>query len=280
MRAVIEGANRTGGVGGRPVQLVVADVDGAAGLRSSADVAVGGFGATPPVPWILPADAAARGALVIAERTPREAGAELGGDLVRRGVQGEVGVVLGPGPDAALADGLGQGREVTTAAAADECDDAVRTLRQRLVSALAIAGAPDLARRCLEAAARLGWRPPGGVLVPPSSAYADLHLSPYALGVRTVLGLPWPSSEEPGAARFRAAMGGGASYRAMVSFAAAELVVAAARAAGSFRPEVLRSGTWRTDLITLEAGVNAAASVVVAGADGWRATSPRSFANN
>lgn len=284
VQRVVDGANRTGGVGGRAVELVVAsagDSAAVASLRGRADVAVGGFGAAPSLPWVLPADAAGSGALVTAEETPVEAGARLGADLARRGVQGDVGVVVGPGPDAALADGLARAVPVTTVAAAgDDCNGAVRDLRARLVATLAVAGPPDLARRCLDAAARLGWRPPGGVMIAPSAAYADVHLAPYAVGARTVLGVPWPSSEEPGAARFRAAMGGTASYRAIVSFAAAEIAVAAARSGGPFRPEILRSGSWRTDLVVLDAGVNRAAAVVIAGADGWRTTSPRFFANN
>jgi hypothetical protein len=284
VRRVVDGANRTGGVGGRPVQLVVVAAEDdaeVAGLRSRADVAVGGFGATPPVPWVLPADAAGDGAIVAAEATPYDAGALLGADMVRRGIRGEVGVVIGPGPDASLADGLARAVPVTSVAAGgDGCDGAVRELRGRLVSALAVAGPPDVARRCLEAAARLGWRPPGGVVLPPSAGYAGIHLAPYALGTRTVLGVPWPSSEEPGAARFRSAMGAKASYRAIVSFAAAELAIAAARSGEPFRAEALLSGSWHTDLVAIESGINRSAAVVVASGDGWRASPPRSFANN
>jgi hypothetical protein len=168
----------------------------------------------------------------------------------------------------------------TVAAGGDDCEGPVRDLRARLATAFAVAGPPELARRCLEAAARLGWRPPGGVIIAPSAAYAEVHLAPYAVGARTVLGVPWPSSEEPGAARFRAARGGTASDRAIGSFAAAEVAVAAARSGDPFRPEILRSGSWRTDLVDLDAGVNRATVVVIAGTDGWRATSPRFLANN
>lgn len=273
VRRVVDAANRAGGVAGRPVELVVVDAGDAGAvsrLAGSASVAVGGFGAAPPVPWLFPADPYAPGSLA-AEVPAAEAGALLAADLARRGIRGTVAAVVADGPDAALADGVERAAPVTriAAAASSSCDSEIRAARRALPAALVLAVAPDLAGRCLDAAARLGWRPPGGVLVAPSAAYAGLERDPATAGGRTVLGLPWPTGDEPGAARFRAAVPGVGSYRALVAYAAAELAVAAARARSPLRLADLVHGTWQTDLVTLSGGANTTARIVVAGTGGW-----------
>lgn len=280
VRQVVDAANRAGGVAGRPVELVVVDAgdaDAVANLAGAVSVAVGGFGATPPVPWLFPADPYARGSLA-AETPAAEAGAVLARDLARRGIRGTVAAVVSDGPDAALADGVERAAPVfrITATASSSCDSEVRAARGALPAALVLAVAPDLAGRCLEAAARLGWRPPGGVLLAPSAAYAGLERDPAAAGGRTVLGLPWPTGDEPGASRFRATVPGVGSYRALVAYAAAELAVTAARASSPLRLADLAHGTWQTDLVTLSDGVNVAARIVVAGPAGWATTAAAS----
>ena len=92
-----------------------------------------------------------------------------------------------------------------------------------------------------------------------------------AQGARTVLGLPWPLSDSPGVKRFRAAVPNSASYRALESFAAAELAVKVARASGGRNISVadVARGTWKTDLLDFQGTTNNAAGVVVLGNRGW-----------
>lgn len=272
VRRVVDAANQAGGVGGRAVEMVVVDADDAgaiAQLTGSASVVVGGFGALPPVPWLFPAEPHARGSLAV-EVPAAEVGALLAADLARRGIEGTVAAVVGDGPDGALADGVAQHMRLTrVAAASSRCESEVNAARRSRPAALMLAVAPDVARRCLDAAARLGWHPPGGVLLAPSAAYAGLERHPATAGGRTVLGLPWPTSNEPGAARFRAAVSGVVSYRALVAYAGAELAVASARVRSPLRLADLARGTWQTDLVTLSDGANTTARIVVAGAGGW-----------
>jgi hypothetical protein len=238
------------------------------------DALVGGVGSAAPAgtPWLFPADPAVGGDSVVpAETSPVEVGVRLADDLEARGIPGPVGAVVGDGPDAGLADGVAS-RRPTVRVAADgggTCREPVRALRRRAVSALVVAGPPDLVERCTRAAALLGWRPPGGILVPPSAAYAHLERSPAAQGVRTVLGLPWPDSDTPGANRYRAAVPDGHSYRALVSFAAVELAIQVARAEGTVRIDRISSGRWRSDLFDLEGGHHRPRPVMVASFGTW-----------
>lgn len=277
VRRAIAGANAAGGVGGRPVEMVALPAETAdpAALPAELDALVGGFGISPVagVSWLLPADPAIEGTDVIpAELSPRAVGARLGADLDSRKFIGAVGVVVGEGPDAALADGLGSQFPIFKVRAAPDtsCESELLALRRAEVVALAVAGPPDLAGRCAYAAIGAGWHPPGGLLLAPSAAYARLNLLAAVQGARTVLGLPWPTSQNPGSVRFQVALLGSRSYRALVSFAAAELAVQMARSKGSVSAESARSGgSWRSDLLELEGAVNRGAVVVVAGPDGW-----------
>ena len=284
LQRAVEFANRSGGVGGRSVELRTAPAHDPGAIRAmttSVDALVGGAAAPVPagIPWIFPADPAVRGeGVVTAEASPFEVGARLAEDLDQRGVPGPVGAVVGDGPDGALADGVASRRRTVrvTGSRDDNCREPLRSLRRRDVTVLVLAGGPDLVERCTVAAAFLAWRPPGGILVPPSAAYAHLERRPAAQGVRTVLGLPWPDSDTPGANRYRAAVPGGQSYRALVSFAAVELAVQVARNAGAVRVEHLRSGTWRSDLFHLEEGHHRQRPVMVASLGRWfpQATPP------
>ncbi|MEW6476965.1 MAG: hypothetical protein AB1679_32310 [Actinomycetota bacterium] len=277
LQRAVEFANRSGGVGGRPVELRTAPAHDPGAVRTmatSVDAFVGGAAAPVPagIPWVFPADPAVRGEdVVAAEASPFEVGARLAEDLDQRAVPGPVGAVVGDGPDGALADGVASQRRTVrvTAARDDSCRDQLRALRRRDVTVVVLAGGPDLVERCTVAAAFLAWRPPGGILVPPSAAYAHLERSPAAQGVRTVLGLPWPDSDTPGANRYRAAVPGRQSYRALVSFAAVELAVQVARNEGAVRAERLRSGSWRSDLFHLEGGHHRQRPVMVASLGRW-----------
>lgn len=271
VRQLVESANLAGGVDGRDIELVVVDAgDAQAVARLTGSVAVGGFGATPSVPWLFPADPYAPGSLS-AEVSPVAAGAFLAAELKGSGVRGSVAAVVDGGPDAALADGVAGEMPVVrlASASATSCDTEIQAARRALPAALALAVPPELARRCLDAAARIGWRPPGGILLAPSAAYAGLERTATTAGARTVLGLPWPTGDEPGASRFRAAVPGVRSYRALVAYAAAELAVASARATFPFGLDDLGRGTWRTDLVVLSDGHNVTPRIVVAGQGGW-----------
>lgn len=273
----IAAANAAGGVGGFPVELVVVAAEDRAAVASlprRVDALVGGFGlgaAPVGVPWLLPADPTIAGPEVLAaEASPRTAGVQLATLLEREGIDGPVGVVLGSAPDAALAAGLASKVVIATVPAArtGNCDGEVASLQSAGAVALAVAAEPEVAARCLQAAARAAWRPRFGVLVPPSAAYARLDVLPYAAGARTVLGLPWPTSPVPGTARFRAGTHS-LSYRALVSFAAAELAIDVARRHGALSMASITAGTWRTDLVDLVGTTNRSQSVVAAAPQAW-----------
>lgn len=169
-----------------------------------------------------------------------------------------------------MADGLARSVPVERVEAQPDtpCDQEVAQLRRRGVDVLAVAGPPGLARRCAAAARTLG-RPSEGLLMLPSAAYERLEADPAAQGAHTFLGLPWPTSDEPGARRFRAAAGGeraARSYRALVTFAAVEAAVEAATTTGSPAPS---TGRYRSDLYDIDGGANRAGTVVRAGFGRW-----------
>lgn len=284
VRRRIELANASGGVGGRAVELLVVaaeDKAAVAALPRRVNALVGGFGAAPPpgVTWLMPADPSITGLHVLpAEPSPWAAGVELGRLLREQGLRGPIGVVVGSGPEAALADGLSMEAPTTRVPAASEssCATEIDSLRRAGAAALAVAGSPALAARCLESAARAQWAPPSGALLAPSAAYGTLPPAARLDAVRTVLALPWPTSSDPGAARFRASTRS-QSYRALVSFAAAELAIDVARQRGSVSLPAVASGTWRSDLLDLVGVTGRVGSVVVAGSGSWVRVPPISL---
>ena len=280
-RRAVAAANKSRRSGGRPVELVaVGAEDGSAveGLPGRVDALVGGFGvagAPGGLPWVFPADPAVDGPGVIrAEQTPAEVGARLGADLVARRPDARVGVVVAGPAEAPMADGLARSVPVERVDAEPDtsCEREVAQLRRRGADVLAVAGPAGLARRCAAAARTLG-RPSEDLLLLPSAAYDRLEADPAARGARTFLGLPWPTSDEPGARRFRAAAGRDRavrSYRALVTFAAVEAAVEAAAATGSPAPA---TGRFRSDLYDIDGGANRAGSVVRAGFGRWASAS-------
>lgn len=275
VRQRVTAANAAGGVAGVPVQLDVAPAEDAAAIAAMVKrvtVLVGGFGADAPagIPWLLPADPAVAGPDVVPAESPaRAAGLQLGALLRRQGVDGVVGVVLGQGPDAALAGGLATKTPTTTVTAQSaDCGPEIAALQRAGAVALAIAGSPDLAARCMRAAFLRVWRPAFGTLLAPSAAYAGLQIMPEALGARTVLGLPWPTSTAPGAARFRANTAS-TSYRALVSYAATELAIDVARQQGGITLDSIAQGIWRNDLIDLSGLTSRVNTLVVAFLGTW-----------
>lgn len=278
-RKAVAEANDSGGVNGQPVHLdVVSAEDGAAvaALDGQVSAAVGGFDAGPPadVPWLLPADPWANGATIVStELAPAEAGARLGQDLLRRGATGPIGVVVGTGPDTALGTGLAEEVPVDTVNAPSNgaCVPALAALESQGVQAVAIAGSPQLAMSCSAAFASIAWSPPYGVLLAPSAAYAGVTSAGVIPGtsVYTVLGLPWPESQSPGATRFRSELPGVSSYRALVSFAAVEMAVQVARATHTLSMAAVADGTWQNDLYDFAGTNNVGAQVVQASPEGW-----------
>jgi hypothetical protein len=240
-----------------PADVANADVDAVVG------------GTTPPragTPWLLPADPHANGPNVVrAELDATGAGAMLADGLVEHGLRGRVGVVVQPGPDARLADGIESRLPVTRVdgPAGTDCTSEVSALRFSGVVALAVAGPPELAKACVTAAWSAGLPVPGGIMLAPSAAYGGVAFS----GTRTVLGLPWPNDTSAGATRFRSATGS-TTYPALLAFAATEVAVAMSHSTGSLSSAAL-TGTWQTDLVDIQRGANAGAAVVMARNGAW-----------
>ncbi|HVE45422.1 MAG TPA: ABC transporter substrate-binding protein [Acidimicrobiales bacterium] len=275
----VQAANASGGVAGLPVELVVAsaeDPKAIGAMAGAVDAIVGGFGAdvTTATPWIFPADPLVAGTNVVpAEAPARAVGAQLAAELRDQGPFGLVGVVVGTGPDSAMAAGLASKASVTTVTAKKNtsCLGEIATLRRSGAMILAVAGDSDLAANCIRAAARSPWHARLGPLVAPSAAYAGVASLPEATGARTVLALPWPTSSAPGAARFRATTSS-ESYRALVSYAATELAIDVARQTGTVSPASMAGRTWHSDLVELNGVVNRPGSIASALFGAWIAS--------
>jgi hypothetical protein len=229
------------------------------------------------MPWIMPADVGPSGPDVAAgELAAEQAGAALGLDLAgRRNDTGTVGAIVAPGPDAGLAAGLARSVAVQQVEAGTDtsCDQEVLALRRRDVTAVALAVPPDLARRCAAAAARIGWRPGTGLLLAPSAVYAHVERDLVAQGARSAVALLPPGSDDPGAKRFRQAVPGSDSYRALVSFAATELALDAARLnSGAISTAAVRDHHWHSDLYDVDGGQQTTAHVVTIRFGRWAAT--------
>jgi hypothetical protein len=271
VRAVVERSNETGGVGGRRVEVVAVPTDDAAARAAALNrvhALVGGFAVEAPsgMPWIMPADVGLAGPdVAAAELAAEQAGTALAADLGARGSRGTVAAVVSPGPDAGLVTGLAKSMLVHSVEAGHKtsCDQEMSALRKRDVVALALAVPPDLARRCAAAAARIGWRPAGGLLLPPSAVYAHLERDLVTQGARTAVALATPDADDSGSSRFRRSAPGCDSYRSLVSFAAAELALGAAGASnGVLTMSGLRDKRWRSDLYDVEGGQHTTSRVV------------------
>jgi hypothetical protein len=284
VRAVVDRANSTGGVSGRPVELVVVPTDNdtaRADALGRVDALVGGFATDVPngLPWVMPADVAPTGPDVAAgELAAEDAGAALGLDLAARSSDTRmVGAIVAAGPDAGLATGLAKSVPVQQVEAATDttCDQEMVALRKRDVAALALAVPPDLARRCVAAAARIGWRPSGGLLLAPSAVYAHFERDLVAQGARSAVALSAPNTDESGTNRFHQAAPGCESYRSLVSFAAAELALDAARTAnGLLTLAAVRDRHWHTDLYDIDGGRHTTSHVVAIRFGRWANTAP------
>jgi hypothetical protein len=271
VRAVVERSNEAGGAGGRRVEVVAVPTDDAAGRASALNrvqALVGGFAieAPPGMPWIMPADVGLNGPdVAAAELAAEQAGAALAADLAARGSSGTVAAVVTPGPDAGLVTGLAKSMLVHSVEAGHKtsCHQEMSALRKRDVVALALAVPPDLARRCAAAAARIGWRPSGGLLLSPSAVYAHLERDLVTQGARSALALTTPNADDSGSSRFRRSAPGCDSYRSLVSFAATELALGAAGASnGVLTMSGLRERRWSSDLYDVEGGRHTTSRIV------------------
>ena len=271
VKAVVDRSNDTGGVAGRRVEVVAVptdDVDARADALGRVQALVGGFATDVPtgMPWIMPADVGPTGPdVAAAELAAEQAGGALAADLISRGSRGTVAAVMTVGPDGGLATGLAKSLLVHSveASANTSCDQEMMALRKRDVVALALAVPPDLARRCAAAAARMGWRPGGGLLLAPSAVYAHLERDLVAQGARSAVALSTPNADDSGSSRFRRSAPGCDSYRSLVSFAAAELALGAAGASdGVLTMTALRDRRWHSDLYDVEGGQHTTSHVV------------------
>jgi len=285
VRAVVERSNETGGVGGRRVEVVAVPTDDAAARAAALNrvqALVGGFAleAPPGMPWIMPADVGLTGPdVAAAELAAEQAGAALAADLAARGSRGTVAAVVTPGPDAGLVTGLAKSLLVHSVEAGHKtsCDKEMSALRKRDVVALALAVPPDLARRCAAAAARVGWRPAGGLLLSPSAVYAHLERDLVTQGARSAVALATPDADDSGSSRFRRSAPGCDSYRSLVSFAGAELALGAAGASnGVLTMSGLREKRWRSDLYDIEDGRHTTSRVVSIRWGRWTTVESRS----
>lgn len=275
VRERIKAGNAEGGVAGFPIELVVAAAEDPAAVQALAgrvDALVGGFGAVAPadVTWLLPADPGVTGTYVLApEASPFVAGTQLAIALRQRSLEGPVGVVVGTGPEAHLAEGLASRTPILSVPLRDStCATEVGVLQRARVEVLAVAGPPELVSSCITAAIRALWRPRLGVVVPPSTAYAATAPDPLLWGARTVLSMPWPSTSAPGAVRFRTVTGA-SSYRSLVSFTAVELAIGVARRHGSISLPEIAAGAWPSDILELTGTTSRGGGVAVAGPEAW-----------
>jgi hypothetical protein len=259
------------------------DDEARADALTRVDALVGGFAIDAPagMPWIMPADVSPTGPDVAAgELIAEQAGAALGTDLAARTPKGRtVGAIVAPGPDAGLAAGLARSVPVQQVSVSSDtsCDQEMVALRKRDVAALALAVPPDLARRCMAAAARMGWRPSGGLLLAPSAVYAHLERDLVAQGARSAVALSAPNADDSGVNRFREAAPGCGSYRSLVSFVAAELAVNAAGASnGVLTVPAVRDRHWHSDLYDVDGGQHTTAHVVSIRFGQWTNTNPSS----
>jgi hypothetical protein len=284
VRAVVDRANENGGVAGRRVEVIAVPTNDA-GARADAlgrvQALVGGFAIEAPagMPWIMPADVGPTGPdVAAAELTAEQAGAALGADLAGRGNRGTVAAVVTTGPDAGLAAGLAKSLLVHSVEAGrnTSCDQEMAALRKRDVVALALAVPPDLARRCAAAAARMGWRPPGGLLLAPSAVYAHLERDLVAQGARSAVALSTPNADGSGSGRFRRSAPGCDSYRSLVSFAATELALGVAGASnGALSLTALRDRRWRSDLYDVDGGQHTTSHIVTIRFGRWTTADAR-----
>ena len=283
VRGAVAAANAGGGVGGKPIAVKVIDSRTMATSPTDAyDILVGGLPddrQTSPTPapfagqpWLFPADPTVHGSSVLSlDPEPGEAGRLLAAAFAI-GATAAVGILDDGGTQRrfgdALANRTGPTERFSTPPTAS-CDAAVLAARRRGVTTLVFALDPGRLADCAAALGRSAWVPSGGVFLPTPSGYIVPKGLPVGVRFRTLLGLPWPAWDEPAVARFRT-VAKSAAYRALVSFAATEFAIAAARSnAGRVDLDAVARSSWRTDLIAFDGLTNVALRPAQAGLLGW-----------
>lgn len=268
---VLAEANQSGGIDGARLDLVVVDSNDpemSEALREAGVSAlVGGYAGTgagyaspdeTPIPWIAPADVApspvSDSVLMVEvdhETAGRMLGRYLGGDETTKA---KVAAIAAPSPEAALVAGLSD--EITVEhipLSSSSCAPELETAAQSGADALALALPPSDVSRCLSFLT--GAYPIREVVVPTTAVDSARAQTPQGLGLAAVLGAPTPDDDGPGATRFREATGIGDDYRALVSFAGAELAV---ELLGNDLSDPLGAffagDVYRSDLLTLDPG--------------------------
>ena len=275
--AVVDAANASGGVAGLPVRFDVVRPDRLDDTSDRYEVVVGGvtsFGAaasSSTVPWVLPAVASTgEGPLIPPTPAPASAAAALVATLP---ADASVAIIDGDVAEKPFADAitaaLGARAKRVALDGRTGCAPELRNAARMGASALVLAMRPSYAHDCLDALGGVTWNVSGGVIVPASMAFEPPTRShAKRASIRIALGLPWPTWDDPASARFRQAARS-TSYRAMVSFAAAELAILAARRSAGPLTYGAVAGDTDTDALALRGGTLARLHVAEAAAGGW-----------
>ncbi len=278
-------ANDSAGDGVR-FELVVVDADDpeapAAAVDRGVEVLVGGYAAhsthysalaSRDIPWLAPAvvpPAPVRGVLSV-ELPHDDAGARIAEDLARSGHR-RVAAVSRPGsPEERLVDGLrGSLAVASDVAVGTSCRGALQSAALSGADVLALALPRADVRRCLRA---LPPDFPIRQIAVPSTGVDAVEVAPDGFGIAAALGAPWPGGGGSGPARFREATGLSTGYRALVSFAGAEMLTDLLEGTTD-EPDPLvafsNGGVYRSDLLVLDpsaAPMNLAVQVVHLGDD-------------
>ncbi len=258
-RSALDAANGAGGIGGRPIELHVLDAD--ALDVSDVDLLVGGLpgrsGAdTSGRLWILPADSRVGGSNVIGVLpAPADYGRLIADAWTPAGKQ-RTFILQDSSEQRRIAEAFtAKDPGAVRLSVGDRCEESLSEARGRGASSLVLALDRPTLEGCAAALRRIGWVPSGQLLVPGYVAFGTSPFPP-AADVRALLGVPWPTWDETGPARFRQATKS-LSYRALVTFASVELAVAVARASeGQVTGSAVLGGAWRSDLLALDGTTN------------------------
>lgn len=258
-RSAVEAANGAGGIGGRQIELQVLDAD--ALDVSGVDVLVGGLPGRSGIEtrgrfWILPADPRLSGSNVLGVLpAPADYGRLIADAWTPAGKQ-RTFILQDNSEQRRIAEAFtAKDPDAVLLSVGDRCEESLSEARGRGASSLVLALDRPTLEGCAAALRRIGWVPSGQLLVPGYVAFGPSPFPP-AADVRALLGIPWPTWDEAGPARFREATKS-LSYRALVAFASVELAVAVARASEGqvTGPDVL-GGAWRSDLLALDGTTN------------------------
>lgn len=264
-------ANDAGAVPGARLELLVADASdptaGAQLAERGARAVVGGYGASAStvqalagrgIPWFGPTDLApASPAGMVTVEVGHQAAGRLVGDALRQKGFERAVALSGPGDERHLTEGLKTRMTVegTTVDESRSCGPYLDTAALTGAETIVLAMARDALAGCVSA---LRQAHPFHTVVVPATALDDaLSRLPAGFALVAALGAPAPDDPGAGPTRFRSATGIDRNYRAMVSFAAAEVAVASLN---HDRQDPLagfmKGGQYRSDLLTLNPQVS------------------------